>query len=377
MNKWMCGIWAAGLACGLGSGCSQATEAPGASEKKMAPVAVRTAIAARRDISETLLFTGELESPLSVEVVSKAQGRIEKLDVAEGSEVRRGQVIAEIDRRELQARKALAEAQVRQAEVTAADRARERRRIEALFGENVATEQARDAIVTAHETALAALAQAQAQLDLARVNLDETTLTAPMDGVVAARQADPGAMAGPGTPVARIVQMDPLRLTLAIPARLLPMLEEGKTEVAISTEARPDGARTGKLSRIFPTVDVATRTARAEVVLPNPKEHGAWALRPGMYATARLTLATSPGALVVTASSVVRALDRKLVFVVREDAARATDVVTGIRDGADLEIVDGLAEGDEYVAMGQNKLTDGAPIERVGAFGAPAAEAAR
>lgn len=377
MNRWLCGIWAAGVACGLESGCSRATEAPGASAKKMAPVAVRTAIAERRDISETLLFTGELESPLSVEVVSKAQGRIERLDVAEGSEVRRGQVIAEIDRRELQAREALAEAQVRQADVTAADRARERRRIEALFGENVATEQARDAIVTAHETALAALAQAQAQLDLARVNLDETALTAPMDGVVAARQADPGAMAGPGTPVARIVQMDPLRLMLAIPARLLPMLEEGKTEVAISTDAQPDGARTGKLARIFPTVDVATRTVRAEVALPNPKENGAWALRPGMYATARLTLATSPGALVVPASSVVRALDRKLVFVVREDAARATDVVTGIRDGADLEIVDGLAEGDEYVAMGQNKLTDGAPIERVGAFGAPAAEAAK
>ena len=115
---------------------------------------------------------------------------------------------------------------------------------------------------------------------------------------------------------------------------------------------------------------------RAEVLLSNPKENGAWALRPGMYATARLTLATSPGALVVPASSVVRALDRKLVFVVRDGTARAADVKTGIRDGEDIEIVEGLAEGDEYVAMGQNKLTDGAPIERVGAFGAAAEPAA-
>ena len=66
-----------------------------------------------------------------------------------------------------------------------------------------------------------------------------------------------------------------------------------------------------------------------------------------------------------------------MVFVVRDGVARAIDVKTGIRDGADIEIVEGLAEGDEYVAMGQNKLTDGASIERVGAFGAPAVEVAQ
>ena len=124
-------------------------------------------------------------------------------------------------------------------------------------------------------------------------------------------------------------------------------------------------------------MDVATRTARAEVLLSNPKEKGGWLLRPGMYATARLTLATSPGALVVPVSSVVRMLDRRLVFVVRDGVARAVDVKTGIRDGADIEIREGLAEGDEYVAMGQNKLTDGAPIERVGAYGASSAEVAQ
>ena len=370
-------IWTWAMAAVVLAGCAKAPPESGGKGKRAAgPVAVRTATVERRDISETLMFTGELETPLSVEVFSKAQGRLETIGVAEGSEVKRGQTIAELDRRELEARLALAEAQVQQGDVAAADRERERRRLEALFAEGVATEQARDAAVTAHESARAALAQAQAQLDLARVNLDETILRAPMDGVVAARRVDPGAMVGSGTPVAQIVQMDPLRLMLAIPARLLPMLQEGQTEIAVATDVQPNGEKTFKLSRIFPTVDVATRTVRAEVLLSNPKENGAWALRPGMYATARLTLATSPGALVVPAASVVRALDRKLVFVVRDGTARAADVKTGIRDGEDIEIVEGLAEGDEYVAMGQNKLTDGAPIERVGAFGAAAEPAA-
>ena len=377
MKKQICGMVAVGLACGMGLGCSKAKEkeAPGTAEKKMAPVAVRTAMVERRDISETLLFTGELETPVSVEVFSKAQGRVETVNVTEGSEVKRGEILAEMDRRELEARLALAEAQVQQAAVTEADRERERRRLEALFSENVATEQARDAAVTAHESARAAQAQMKAQLDLAKVNLDEATLVAPMEGVVSARRVDPGALVGPGTAVAKLVQMDPLRLMLAIPARLLPHLEEGKTEVSISTDVQPGRETTCKVTRIFPTVDVATRTARAEVLLPNPKEKGGWLLRPGMYGTARLTLATSPGALVVPVSAVVRMLERKIVFVVRGGVAHAIDVKTGIRDGADIEILEGLAEGDEYVAMGQNKLTDGAPIERVGAFGAPTAEA--
>ncbi len=378
MKNQICGILVVGLACGMGLGCSKAKEkdATAAGEKKMAPVAVRTALVERRDISETLLFTGEIETPVSVEVFSKAQGRVEKVNVTEGVEVKRGKIMAEMDRRELEARLALAEAQVQQAAVTEADRERERRRLEALFAENVATEQARDAAVTAHESAKAAQAQAKAQLDLANVNLDEATLVAPMDGVVSARRVDPGALVGPGTGVVKLVQMDPLRLMLAIPARLLPLLEEGKTEVAISTDVQAGQETMCQVARIFPTVDVATRTARAEVRLPNPKENGGWLLRPGMYATARLTLATSPGALVVPVSSVVRMLERRIVFVVKEGVARAIEVKTGIRDGADIEIMEGLAEGDEYVVMGQNKLTDGASIERVGAFGAPAVEAA-
>ena len=371
---WACVAVAAALVCG----CSKTAEPEAEKKKERGPVPVRTARVERRDISETLWFTGELESPLSVEVKPKIQGRLEKLELensrptTEGAEVKNGETIAAIDRRELEAQVALAEAQEKQAEVALADRERERRRVEALFAEEVATEQARDAAVTAHESAKASLAQAKAQLRLAQVNLDETKIRAPMDGVVAERRADPGAMVGPSAAIVKIAQMDPLRLMLAIPVRLLPMLEEGKTQVAVATDVWPGRETACTVARIFPEADPATRTVRAEVRLDNPKQDGAWPLRPGMYATAKLTLATSPGALAVPAAAVVRALDRQLVFTVRGDAARSTEVQTGIRDGAYVEIVEGLAEGDEYVAMGQNKLTDGAAIERV----APAAESA-
>ncbi|HPJ56243.1 MAG TPA: efflux RND transporter periplasmic adaptor subunit [Kiritimatiellia bacterium] len=367
----------AALAIALAPGCAKKPAESGSQTKAgRGPVPVRTALVERRDISEVLLFTGELESPLAVEVKPKIQGRLEKLELengeftTEGVEVKAGEVIAVIDRRELEAQVALAEAQARQAEVTLADRERERRRLEALFAEEVATEQARDAAVTAHESAKAALAQAQAQLELAKVNLDETRIRAPMDGVVMERRADPGAMVGPSAAIVRIAQMDPLRLMLAVPARLLPMLEEGQTRVAVSTDVWKDREVAGTVARVFPEADPATRTVRAEVHLANVKTNGSWPLRPGMYATARLTLATSPGALAVPASSVIRVLNRQLVFKVEDNTARAADVKTGLRDGAYMEILEGLSDGDEYVVMGQNKLTDGAPIERVADNGA-------
>jgi RND family efflux transporter MFP subunit len=367
----------AALAIALAPGCAKKPAESGSGPKAgRGPVPVRTAFVERRDISEVLLFTGELETPLAVEVKPKIQGRLEKLELengkftTEGVEVKAGEVIAVIDRRELEAQVALAEAQARQAEVTLADRERERRRLEALFAEEVATEQARDAAVTAHESAKAAAAQTKAQLELAKVNLDETRIRAPMDGVVMERRADPGAMVGPSVAIVRIAQMNPLRLMLAIPARLLPMLEEGRTRVAVSTDVWKDREVDGTVARVFPEADPATRTVRAEVHLDNAKTNGSWPLRPGMYATARLTLATSPGALAVPASSVIRVLDRQLVFKVEDDTARAADVKTGLRDGAYIEILEGLSDGDEYVVMGQNKLTDGTPIERVAANGA-------
>lgn len=366
------------MAAAMFGGCSKRPEGKksgpkGARAKEMLPVAVRTAFVEPGEILETLQFTGELESPLSVKLSAKMQGRLEKLElkegmeVTEGVEVKKGDVIAEIERRDLEAQLKLAEAQVQQSEVALADKERERRRLEALFAGEVATEQARDAAVAAHEGAEAALAQAKAQQKLAKVNLEESFIRAPMDGVVAERYVDPGAMVGASTPIVHLVQMTPLRLMVSVPARMLPALEPGVTPVEVRTDVYPDRVFRCLVSRIFPTVDPATRTALVEILLDNERNaSGQWLLRPGMYATAEVRMAMREAALMVPASSVIRVLDRQVVFVVEGGAARAATVKTGIRSGDRVEILEGLSAGDEYVVMGQNKLTDGAAVERVG-----------
>jgi RND family efflux transporter MFP subunit len=365
---------AAGL---LAAGCDAGAGKPPANNdsakaRKMLPVAVRTAVVKPGPITEKLQFTGELESPLSVQVSSKAQGRLWKLEltngvsVTEGVEVSRGMVIAEIEHRDLEAQLALAQAQLRQSEAALADKLRERRRLEALFAEAVATEQARDAAVALHESAEAALEQARAQCDLARVNLEEAFMRAPMDGVVAERYVDPGAMVGANAPIVRLAQMSPLRLMVSVPARFVPVLRPGETPVEVRTDVYAERVFHCLVSRIFPIVDSATRTAQVEILLENARNgEGHWLLRPGMYATAEVSMAMREAALMVPAASVLRVLERQIVFVVEGDTARAATVKTGIRSGELVEIVEGLKEGDEYVVMGQNKLTDGVEVERV------------
>ncbi|MBQ9345205.1 MAG: efflux RND transporter periplasmic adaptor subunit [Kiritimatiellae bacterium] len=367
---------------GSSAACMKSDEAQTGGE--MQPVAVRTATAAPSDIRELFEFTGDLESPLSVNLASKAAGRLDKVvlrkgqAVTEGVEVKKGQTVAEVAHDELEAQVSLAGAQVRAAEVSLADKDRERRRIEALYAENVSTEQARDAAVTAFESAQATLAQAQASLRLAQVNLDEAFVKAPMDGVVTARHLDPGAMVSSSTPILTMAQMTPLRLMLAVPARMLPMLTPGQTEVSIRLDGVGDRTFVATLSRIFPTVDTTTRTAQVEVLLDNERTpDGSWLMRPGMYATASMQIAARAGVLTVPASALIRVLDHQILFVVNADGhtVRAQTVETGLRDNDRVEIVSGLAANEEYIVMGQNKLTDGAPIERVGVASADAPEA--
>jgi RND family efflux transporter MFP subunit len=364
---------------------SDAGKGPAAPASALPPVAVRTAVAVPSDIDEVLSFTGELESLRTVEVASKLSGRLEKLyatidgrkvPLLEGTAVTNGQHLGVLDTGELEAQVSLAGAQVQSAEVTLAEKERERRRIEALFAEEVATEQARDAAATAHESAKAALAQAQAQLQLARVNLENAFIVSPMDGVVARRYVDPGSMLTASTPVVRIVEMTPLKLVLAVPDRLLSTIRAGQTAVTVALDAVPGRTFDCTVSRVWPTVDAATRTATAEVLLDNERtENGDWLLRPGMYATASLTLVSRKDVLAVPASAVTRVFDRKVLFVVDgEGTAHARDVATGIRSGERVEILSGLAAGEEYVVMGQNKLTDGVPVARVGAAASAAAQ---
>ena len=325
---------------------------------------VRTGHPERRTIAQSLKKTGGLFAPSVVDVSAKVTARLQTLEledgtrVEEGTRVKRGQLIATLESRDYVAQMHAAEAALKSAEATLADKRRERARAEMLFKEGSATEQERDRALADFERAAAAVEQAQAQVEIARINLDETRLTAPMDGVVSARLAEPGALLAAGARVATITQVDKLRFQVSVPTTLYAQLALNQTGIDIEVDAYPGEPVRAMLSRIYPVAESETRTVRIETVIDNADGR----YLPGMFAMGTLALNERKDVLVVPFDAVVRNLDRHLVYCVRDGVARAVEVKPGIRADDVIEIAEGLSEADEIVTVGQHRLADGVRV---------------
>ena len=327
---------------------------------------IRTGRPSRQTISQTIRKTGSLVSPAEVAVSAKVAGRLVKLELADGTrleegvKVKAGDVIAEIDARDYRAQLEAAKATVASAEATVKDAKREFDRASTLFKEGTATEQERDQAEASYERAVAALAQARAQEQIADINLGETVIVAPMDGVVSKRAVEPGTLLTAGAQIATITQMNPLRFQLALPTTIFSSLSPGKTHVSIEVDAYPDQPIDAVVSRVYPVADDATRTVRVETTVDNATGR----LVPGMYAVGALDLDRRENVLCVPFDAVIKNDKERIVYRVADGVAHAVKVTLGVRSDAIVEIVDGLADTDEIVLAGQHRLTDGASVKR-------------
>ncbi|HPW75397.1 MAG TPA: efflux RND transporter periplasmic adaptor subunit [Kiritimatiellia bacterium] len=352
---------------------------PPASGKGQPSLPVRIAEVRTGNVTNAIRLTGSLEATRVVDVMPKIAGRLERLALEDGTPVLEGlavsnnQIIAVIDHRDIlaqmtQARAAVesARAAVATAKVVLKDRNRERQRMEKLFAEGSTTEQQRDLAVTAYEQSVTGLAQAEAHLTHAQtavgvldVTLSEAFIHAPMDGVISAKSVDAGAMVNASTRIVQVMPLCELKFLIAIPGPYLHLLTTGKTVVSVRSDAVPDRVFEGLIARIHPAVDPITRTATVEVRLANELgASGEWLLRPGLYAEGQIILEVKRDVVTLSADVALRRGPRFLAFVVKDGHAETRELKIGARDGNVLEILAGLAVGEQVVIMGQHRLTD-------------------
>jgi HlyD family secretion protein len=216
------------------------------------------------------------------------------------------------------------------------------------------------------QQAQAALQQAEANLHQAEINFSETSLYAPMDGVVSKKYVDPGAMVSPTTAIVTIMAVDQVKVLLSVPVNHLARVNPGTTSARLRTVSLPGRTIDCKISKIYPAIDLATRTAQVEIVLDNaPDEQGQCRLRPGMYVTVEMLIESRDNVVAIDTSLPIRNLDKRIVYVVDGDKVRAVDAKLGIHFANKVEIISGLKEGDEVVVVGQHRLTDGTTIRRI------------
>jgi len=338
-------------------------------EKRTVPVEVE--LVSTGSIEETMELTGWIEAKTVVDVKSKMAGRIESLQavldsgnlaaVEEGLAVRKGQQLAVIDHDVYLAQVAAAKADLQAKEVELSDAEREKQRIMALYEGGSATEQSRDKAVTAAKLTAAGLALARANLQLAEINLRESTILSPIDGIVTAKHIDQGNLIKAGDRIATVADMKTVKVIVAVAEKYGWEIAVG-TPVRIKVDAFENKVFNAKVYSVYPALDAQTNTIQAEIRMNNDE----LLLKPGMFARVSLITKRKDDAVVISRDVVLGGkIDKPYVYVVEEGIARKRFVQIGITEAARYEITDGLKVGQKLVVNGMNYLADGTDVEIV------------
>jgi RND family efflux transporter MFP subunit len=381
----------------LTSGCSKQEEAVRADAAAQGPASVAAVRVTRSDLTGVITLTGEFVPFQEVEVMAKVAGYIRSIRVDIGDRVRRDQVLATLEVPEMENEMTRARAAIEQANAEATRAGDDVRRSESAYQmthlsltriENVAQREPglvppqevdevrsrdlqADAQVAAAKSNAAAARERiqvlQAEADRLKTMRNYLTITAPFDGVVTKRYANTGAMIQAGTasqsqamPVVRVSQNNLLRLILPVPESSVAQVQIGRV---VSVRV-PSLNRTfsGRIARFTDRLQLSTRTMDTEVDVPNPE----LTLIPGMYAEVDLALAEHNGVLAAPPDAIDGTGANTKVFKIdAQDIIHIVPVQVGLETARQVEIRQGVSEGELLVAGRRTGLKEGDRVKPV------------
>ena len=339
------------------------------------PMTVELAAPSRANVAQQLTVVGNLIGEQTVAVVPKTAGRLEAVYVKLGDAVSRGQRLAKIEDSEIREQVKQAEAAFEVARATIRQREADLKfaetnleRSKELFGRQLLPKQTLDDADARYQAAFAQLelsraqlTQSQSRLEELRIQLGNTTIPSPVNGFVARRAADPGAYVSQNAPVADVVDISTVRLVVNVVEKDLRRVEAGE-QARVEVDAFPGETFSGRVARVAPVLDPATRTAQIEVEIPNSSHR----LKPGMYARVHLTIEERANALVVPSNALVNVEGQRGVFLAQNNTAAFRAVEVGIEDPARVEILKGVTEADRVITTGAAALQNGDRIVLAG-----------
>jgi multidrug efflux system membrane fusion protein len=328
------------------------------------PVPVKVAVAERRAMPFELAATGTVEPLQTVAVQAQVGGILQRVAFKEGDEVKQGQLLFQLDPRPYRAALDQALAMLARDRAQAANAAQDEKRYQALIEKQYVTAQQYDQARTAAEAARATLAGSQAAVDQARLNLQYSSIRAPISGRTGSLLVREGNLVRANTqqPLVVINRIRPILARFSVPAVNLPVIQAhfGKDIVVRAEPSTGGDPSEGSLSFVDNAVDTATGTILLKGRFPN--DDGA--LWPGAFVNVRLQLYIEPNALVIPAAAVVTGQQGSFVFVIQPDSSAATRPVTVNRTAGDYAVVSGdVQAGDRVVTDGQLRLRQGSKVQ--------------
>ena len=360
----------AAAACG-GSEPAAAAPAPVA-ETRVDVAAVTVGVT---DVESVLEISGNLVPDKRVAVLPTLSGTLSRISVELGDRVRAGQVIAVLDRREIDAQVDAAEAAVNvakaggeAAEAALANALLEHERATNLFGRGAVPRQRLDAAETARRSAAAQrdlaranLAQVEAALRRAQELQRDATITSPINGVIVEHNYDAGSLVSPGErPIVVVADLSVMKLEAGVSE-----LEAGRLQAGmparITVQAHPGETFEGRLAAVAPEVDARNRHFRIEVRVPNPRT----ALLSGMYGAATIPLEKAPQVVAVPREAVTTRDGQRVVLRVDGETVQQVAVTEGVTDGRVVQIATGLQPGDVIVSDARQNVAAGTRVNPV------------
>jgi membrane fusion protein (multidrug efflux system) len=333
-------------------GCQQKNEET--PKPAMPTLAVRLVTVKKGDATRSVLLPANVLPYQQATLYAKVTGYAKTVNVDKGDFVQAGALLADIEVPEL-----IADQTKYKAELDVADLDYKRT--------SDAQRKAPDLVVPL------TVDTAKSKYDIAKANLERTEtllgfakITAPFSGIVTHRFVDPGAFIPAATSgstsqsaaLFTVMDFTKVRVQVAIPEMEVPFIKSG-LPVKVMVEELPAAKIEGTLTRFSHALDEATKTMLAEIELPNPES----SLRPGMYATVRITVERKPEAPVLPADAVLIEKGRASVFTVADNKAKRITVKTGFNDNGWVEILDGVKLGDSVIVIGKQVIADGQPLK--------------
>ena len=291
-----------------------------------------------REVPQEETYTSTIQAYVKNNIAPQTAGRISRILVDVGDNVKKGQVVAEMD-----------QTQLAQIELQLKNNETEYNRLKELYEVGGLSKSDLDAIEMAYNVS-------KTQYN----NLKENaTLVSPINGVITARNYDAGDMYAMSAPIYTVEQIVPVKLLVGISETDYTKVKKGDS-VEITADALPGQTFNGKVRKIYPTVDPATRTFTVEVVIDNNNS----ALRPGMFARAKVNFGVN-NSVVIPDVAVVKqqGSGERFVYVLNEDnTVTYQKVLLGRRMGAEYEVLEGLSDGAKVVTGGMIRLKDGIKV---------------
>ena len=291
-------------------------------ENKSKTLKVNAQVITPHLLTDEILVTGRLVPDEEVNLSFETSGKITDIFFTEGSSVKRGELLAKVNDRQLQAQLKRLEAQIPLAE----DR---------VFRQNALLQ--RDAVSKeAYEQVKTELATLNADIENIKASIDMTELRAPFDGIIGLRQVS---------------------VEFAVPERYAREIKKG-----MNLDFRVEGRLNAYPAQVYATessLDMETHSLNIRAIYPNRNGE----LLPGRYADIQLKQKEIADAIAIPSEAIVPEMGKNKVFVYRNGVAEPTDVVVGIRTESEIQIVQGLAIGDTILTSGTLQLRKGMPVE--------------